>query len=153
MYKKSVLNEAPFDLIWFTGVLYHNPEQFRFVKRLFNILKLGGMLVIETATSRKIGMDKKFVVVEIWDEIKPRIKKKYHLSKNISHFPKKSAIKNWLGLVGLESIISSNCYRTHPLLGLNRAAFFATKPFKANIKNKQTYYNIANLKYEVGESK
>ena len=153
MYENTILDKAPFDIIWCTGVLYHNPEQLRFLKKLFNIIKPGGHLVLETATARKIGIDNKIGIVEIWDEISPHIKKKYHLSKNISHLPNKAAVKIWLGIVGFEKIRTSKCYRNDPLLGTNRAAFIATKPITKKFKKKQTYYNIANLNYEIGESK
>src|SRR3989442_11286959 len=32
----------PFDVVWCTGVLYHNPEQLRMVRRLSDLLKPGG---------------------------------------------------------------------------------------------------------------
>ena len=53
-----------FDLIYFTGVLYHNPEQLRFIQKLYDKLNYGGVLVFESATTRK----RKFInenVVEI----------------------------------------------------------------------------------------
>ena len=53
-----------FDLVYFTGVLYHNPEQLRFIQKLYDKLNYGGVLVFESATTRK----RKFInenVVEI----------------------------------------------------------------------------------------
>jgi SAM-dependent methyltransferase len=32
-----------FDLIYFTGVLYHNPEQLRFIQKLYDKLNYGGV--------------------------------------------------------------------------------------------------------------
>src|SRR5262245_53229669 len=49
----DVLNGATFDLVWCTGVLYHNPEQLRFITRLFDALTPGGTIVLESATTRK----------------------------------------------------------------------------------------------------
>ena len=46
-------NLGMFDLIYFTGVLYHNPEQLRFIKKLYDKLNFGGVLVLESATVRK----------------------------------------------------------------------------------------------------
>ena len=44
-----------FDLIWFTGVLYHNPEQLRFIKKLYNLLNDKGYLVLESSTVRSLS--------------------------------------------------------------------------------------------------
>ena len=41
-----------FRLIWCTGVLYHNAEQLRFLRKLFNLLEDDGYLVLESATLR-----------------------------------------------------------------------------------------------------
>ena len=41
-----------FDLIWFTGVIYHNPEQLRFLYKLYNQLNTKGVLVLESSTIR-----------------------------------------------------------------------------------------------------
>ena len=41
-----------FNLIWCTGVLYHNAEQLRFLRKLFNLLEDEGYLVLESATLR-----------------------------------------------------------------------------------------------------
>lgn len=153
MYEDSIINESPFDLIWCTGVLYHNPEQLRFLKRLYNVLKPGGTLIIETATSRKIGLNNKIGVVEIWDNIDKNTKKKYHISQNISHLPNKAAVKTWLKQVGFSEIMDSKCFKNNPLLSLKRVGFLATKPLNEVLKKETTYYNIADLNYKIGESK
>ena len=153
MYEDSIINESPFDIIWCTGVLYHNPEQLRFLKRLYNVLKPGGTLIIETATSRKIGLNNKIGVVEIWDNIDKKTKKKYHISQNISHLPNKAAVKTWLKQVGFSEIMDSKCYKNNPLLNLKRVGYLANKPLNEVFKKETTYYNIVDLNYKIGESK
>ena len=56
-----------FDLIYFTGVLYHNPEQLRFIQKLYDKLNYGGVLVLESATTRKRKLINENVV-EIHDK-------------------------------------------------------------------------------------
>ena len=153
MYEDSIINESPYDVIWCTGVLYHNPEQLRFLKRLYNVLKPGGTLIIETATSRKIGINNKIGVVEIWDNIDKKTKKKYHISQNISHLPNKAAVKTWLKQVGFSEIMVSKCFKNNPLLSLKRVGFLATKPLNNAFNKDTTYYNIVDLNYKIGESK
>tara|TARA_Y100000589_G_C27189069_1_gene643943 strand:+ start:1194 stop:1961 length:768 start_codon:yes stop_codon:yes gene_type:complete len=153
MYEDSIIKDSPYDIIWCTGVLYHNPEQLRFLKRLYKVLKPGGLLIIETATSRKIGFKNDIGVVEIWDDIDNKTKRKYHLSQNISHLPNKVAIKIWLKQVGFNDIKSSECFKNSPLLKYKRAAFLAIKPLDEKENKNKTYYNLDNLNYEIGESK
>ena len=88
MYENTILDKAPFDIIWCTGVLYHNPEQLRFYEEAFlNIIKPGGPLVLETATARKIGIDNKIGIVEIWDEISPHINRNHHFQEYFELLP------------------------------------------------------------------
>ena len=58
-------NLGYFDLIYFTGVLYHNPEQLRFIKKLYDKLNNGGVLVLESATVRNFSLRNKNLV-QIW---------------------------------------------------------------------------------------
>jgi SAM-dependent methyltransferase len=53
MYSETVSRLEPFDVVWCTGVLYHNPEQLRMVRRLADLVKPGGVLVLESATTRR----------------------------------------------------------------------------------------------------
>ena len=110
-------------------------------------------MIIESATSRKVGLDNKIGVVEVWNDIDNKTKKKYHISKNISHLPNKKAVNIWLELVGFKDIKLSKCYQNNPLLYLNRVAFLAKKPLNENNNSKKSYYKISNLNYEIGDSK
>jgi SAM-dependent methyltransferase len=51
-----------FNMIWCTGVLYHNPEQLRMIRLLYDLLKPEGILVIESASTRARSLRKKKVV-------------------------------------------------------------------------------------------
>ena len=42
--KKQCEKLGRFDLVWCSGVLYHNAEQLRLLKRLFNLCSVGGWL-------------------------------------------------------------------------------------------------------------
>ena len=96
-------NLGMFDLIYFTGVLYHNPEQLRFIKKLYDKLNFGGVLVLESATVRKRNLRTKNVV-EVW------YPETYRDTTTITHLPSKNAIKGWLKMAGFSKIIDSNCY-------------------------------------------
>ena len=65
MYDRAFDTIEPFDVVWCTGVLYHNPEQLRFVRQLFDLTAPGGFLVLETATARLPGT-RDANCVEIW---------------------------------------------------------------------------------------
>ena len=92
-----------FDLIYFTGVLYHNPEQLRFIQKIYDKLNFGGVVVLESATTR----NKKLInenVVEI------HYPKTYRDTTTISHLPSKKAILSWLEMVGFKEILVSKSY-------------------------------------------
>lgn len=96
-------NLGYFDLIYFTGVLYHNPEQLRFIKKLYDKLNNGGILVLESATIRNYFYRNKNLV-QIW------YPDTYRNTTTMSHLPSKKAIKSWLQMVGFEKIYDSKCY-------------------------------------------
>ena len=85
-----------YDLIWFTGVLYHNPEQLRLIKKLYNLLNNNGVLVLETSTTRNNKLSKQ-TAVEI---------------KNQGHYflPTKKAVNLMLSMVGFEEVYQSKCF-------------------------------------------
>ncbi len=92
-----------FDLIYFTGVLYHNPEQLRFIKKLYDKLNIGGVLVLESATIRN-KLIRKSNLVQVW------YPETYRDTTTITHMPSKSAIKSWLKMAGFSKILESKCY-------------------------------------------
>ena len=128
MYSEKVLALEPFDLIWCAGVLYHNPEQLRMIRLVYDLLVLGGVLVLESATARS-RLLRRANCVEIIYPPSEELKKKYHLSMNITHLPSAKAIASWLGMVGFERITRSACHkRVSEGLARTRAAYLATKP-------------------------
>ena len=128
MYSPEVDRLEPFDCIWCTGVLYHNPEQLRMIRRLYDKLVPGGVLVLESATVRARSL-RAANCVQIVYPPSAALKRKYHISANITHLPSARAIESWLSMVGFERIRLSICHRkvSRPL-ARTRAAYLATKP-------------------------
>jgi SAM-dependent methyltransferase len=149
MYESWVEELEPFDLVWCTGVLYHNPEQLRMISKLFDLTKPGGLLVIESATARRRALRDENCV-ELWyPPPDAAIKRKHHISGNVTHLPSRKAIESWLALAGFEEIRLSDCHRRQSrALARVRAAFVATRGDKAGI-----YYSVRGHHYEVGKSR
>lgn len=150
MYDEECADLEPFDVVWCTGVLYHNPEQLRMVKRLFDFTRRGGVLVIESATARRRHLRDENCV-EIWFGVPKTTHSAHHVSVNVTHLPSKRAILSWLGMVGFEDICVSDClHRVLRKLGRDRAAFIAQRP-QHDVK--AAYYAIAGLDYEIGKAR
>lgn len=143
--KKEYDDLGKFDLIYFTGVLYHNPEQLRFIKKLYTKLNFGGVLVLESATTRNLLYKKKNIVQVFYP-------KTYRDTTTITHLPSKKAIKSWLFMVGFSNVIDSKCYDPENYnVRNNRYACFAQK--KEN-DNEAVYYEkqIENSNFKIGGS-
>lgn len=93
-----------FALIWCTGVLYHNAEQLRFLRRLHSLLEPGGWLVLESATLRgpRHLRDGNYVQIH-WPDT-------YRDTGTATHLPTAGAIRAWLDMVGFEKITNSRCF-------------------------------------------
>ncbi len=151
MYDSTILNWEPFDVVWCTGVLYHNPEQLRMIRRLYDLLKPGGTLVIESATTRNPKLMQESCV-EVIFPITPEMKKKLHISANVSHLPSRKAMKTWLEMVGFDQVQESFCFRTTSTkLAKTRAAFLATKPIEPKAGKYYTFLKEVGG-YEIGKS-
>jgi len=150
MYSRAVTELPPYDLVWCTGVLYHNPEQLRMVRRLHDLLVPGGVLVLESATTRNPRL-RTAKCVEIVYPPSEALKRKYHISANISHLPSAQAIASWMAMVGLERITPSACHRrVSRALGHARAAFLGTRPATPRAG---VYYALGDGDgYEIGRS-
>tara|TARA_Y200000002_G_scaffold324402_1_gene286007 strand:- start:1537 stop:2289 length:753 start_codon:yes stop_codon:yes gene_type:complete len=134
-----------FDLIYFTGVLYHNPEQLRFIKKLYDKLNIGGILVLESATIRNYFYRNKNLVQIFYPNT-------YRDTTTISHLPSKEAIKSWLKMVGFEKIFDSKCYEKENYNVKNlRYACIAEKQDSDKL---ETYYKkqIEDSDYFIGGS-
>jgi len=134
-----------FDLIYFTGVLYHNPEQLRFIKKLYDKLNIDGVLVLESATIRKRALRNKNVV-EVW------YPETYRNTTTITHLPSKNAIKSWLRMAGFSKIIDSNCYSFENNNVINTR--YACIAQKQDNDKEAVYYDkqIENSEYIIGGS-
>lgn len=150
MYDPVLDGAAPFDLVWCTGVLYHNPEQLRFVRQLFDLTAPEGLLVLESATARR-ARTRNENCVEIWHPPDEAVSSGYHLSINITHLPSRRAIESWMAMIGFDEVQRSNCHRRVSRgLGATRAAYIARRPATSDTG---TYYWNAGLDYRVGAAR
>jgi len=128
MYSADILRLPPFDLVWCTGVLYHNPEQLRMVRRLYDLVEPGGVLVLESATTRNPRLLRENCV-EILFPPSEELKRKYHMSLNITHLPSALAVRSWLQMVGFTDVRLSRCHRAvSKALARSRVAYLARRP-------------------------
>jgi len=149
MYDPSFDGVEPFDLVWCTGVFYHNPEQLRFVRQLFDATAQDGLLVLESATARRPGTRDENCV-EIWYPPDKATRKKVHLSANVTHLPSARAMESWLQMVGFDELERSTCHRrVTRSLSANRAAFIARR---AAAKS-GVYYSISGGDFPVGRAR
>jgi SAM-dependent methyltransferase len=150
MYDKIVFEQPPYDLVWCTGVLYHNPEQLRMIRHLYDLLAPGGVLVLESATTRNPRLRDKNCV-EIVYPPSDDLKQRYHISANITHLPSARAIASWLAMLGFEQVMASACHRrVSRALARDRAAFLATRPVTTRAAK---YYALGDADgYEIGRA-
>ena len=111
-----------FDLIWCTGVLYHNAEQLRFLRKLYKLLAIGGWLVLESSTLRGSRRIRDGAYVQI------HYPRTFRDTGTVTHLPTKGAITSWLRMVGFSDLRDSRCFEAENsnLVGL-RAAWLARK--------------------------
>jgi hypothetical protein len=112
-----------FDLIWCLGVLYHNVEQLRLLRRLFHLTEANGAVVIESATTRNKRLADLNVVEIHWPDL-------YRGQRTITHLPSRLAIKGWLEMVGFEQVRIEDVYSR--ATGWQRAVLTAVKPVEAH---------------------
>ena len=130
LYDSVVERLDKFGFIWCTGVLYHNPEQLRMIRKLYDLLEPAGVLVIETATTRRRELQDQ-TCVEIIYPPSEEYKRRYHVSMNITHLPSARAVEAWLTMVGFEDVRRSDCHRQQSSsLAKNRVAFLCRKPLE-----------------------
>jgi 2-polyprenyl-3-methyl-5-hydroxy-6-metoxy-1,4-benzoquinol methylase len=107
-----------FDLVWCLGVLYHNVEQLRLLKRLFDLTGTNGHAVVESSTTRHRVLRHMNAVEIHW----PRT---FRDVPTITHMPSKKAIKSWMEMVGFEDVRVENAYSRDT--GRQRAVLSAQK--------------------------
>lgn len=150
MYDTAFDTLEPFDVVWCTGVLYHNPEQLRFVRQLYDITAPGGVLAMETATARRrVLRDEN--CVEIWYPPNKAKSGPYHVSVNVTHMPSAKAVESWLSMVGFTDVERSSCMRRQSLaLDATRAGFIASRAADAKAG---VYYGIFGHDFPIGRAR
>jgi SAM-dependent methyltransferase len=149
MYDAELTGLAPFDIVWCTGVLYHNPEQLRFVRRLFDLTRPEGWLVLESATARRAPASAE-AFVEIWHRRSDAEMRRMRLAHNVTHLPSRAAVAAWLHMVGFTDIAPCGAHgKVSFALPLARAAFLARRPAG---EAGETYYAAQGLHYPIGRA-
>jgi SAM-dependent methyltransferase len=108
-----------FDLVWCLGVLYHNAEQLRLLRRLFELTRTGGLAVVESSTTRDRRLARKNVIEIHWPDT-------YRGERTITHHPSRRAIKSWMEMVGFADVRIEDLYSRHT--GWQRAVVTGTRP-------------------------
>jgi SAM-dependent methyltransferase len=150
MYDEVFNTIEPFDVVWCTGVLYHNPEQLRFIRQLFDVTGPDGVLVIETATARRAAT-RNDNCVEIWFPPDKAASRNKHLSVNVTHLPSARAVESWLQMIGFLDIERSDCHRrVTRSLAADRVAFTAIRKSDAE---SGSYYGISRNEFPIGRAR
>jgi SAM-dependent methyltransferase len=150
MYDRAFDALEPFDVIWCTGVLYHNPEQLRFIRQLFDLVAPGGLLVMETATARRPGT-RNHNCVEIWYPADKAASRAYHVSANVTHLPSIKAVESWLDMIGFAEVEKSACHRrVGRALAAMRVAYIAKRPVDSMLGN---YYSHVGHDFPLGRAR
>ncbi len=108
-----------FDLVWCLGVVYHNVEQLRLLRRLFHLTRTDGLVVIESATTRNRRLAGKNVVEVHWPDL-------YRGQRTITHLPSRLALRSWLEMVGFADVRVEPVYSRHT--GWQRAVLTGVRP-------------------------
>ena len=135
-----------FGLVWCTGVLYHNAEQLRMLRKLYTLLDVGGYLVLESALMRvpKYLLDRKLVEIHYPET--------HRNTGTATHLPTAGAIKAWLAMAGFTEITDSNCYRKYNSDVITQR--YACICRKDEADGGDSYYQKSGLnpKYRFGDS-
>jgi SAM-dependent methyltransferase len=115
-----------FDLVWCLGVLYHNVEQLRLLRTLFELTADDGRVVVESATTRNAALMELNVVEIHWPET-------YRGLPTMTHLPSRRAIQSWMEMVGFTDVELQSVYSRE--LAAQRAVITArrTKASKAYV--------------------
>jgi 2-polyprenyl-3-methyl-5-hydroxy-6-metoxy-1,4-benzoquinol methylase len=130
-----------FDLLWCTGVLYHNAEQLRLLRVLFNFANVGGKVVIESATTQNLLLQWMNVVCIHYP-------KTYRGQNTMTHVPSRRAIQSWMTLAGFEEVTHQPAYTWS--VQWQRAVLTGVK--KSEDAGYRYYDNPPNPGYYVGDA-
>ena len=86
-----------FDLVWCLGVLYHNAEQLRLIRRLRTLCRDGGRLVLESHVLAGRPIRDANVVRIHWP-------KPWGGISTITHIPSRRAIASWMEMAGFADV-------------------------------------------------
>jgi SAM-dependent methyltransferase len=100
---EALVGLGTFDLVWCLGVIYHNVEQLRLLRRLFHLTRPGGCLVLESSTTRNRVLARMNAVEIHWPE-------RYRGQQTITHHPSRKALASWLEMVGYGSVSIREAY-------------------------------------------
>jgi 2-polyprenyl-3-methyl-5-hydroxy-6-metoxy-1,4-benzoquinol methylase len=92
-----------FDVVWCLGVLYHNVEQLRLLRRLYELTAEDGIVVVESSTTRSRLLAGRNVVELHWPET-------FRNVPTITHLPTRRAIASWLEMVGFTDVRVRDVY-------------------------------------------
>jgi SAM-dependent methyltransferase len=99
----ELANLGRFDLIFCLGVLYHNVEQIRLLRRLYELTAKDGLVVIESATTRDRRLASRNVVEIHWPT-------QYGGQRTMTHLPSRRAIVSWMEMVGFSHVRVVSAY-------------------------------------------
>jgi tRNA (mo5U34)-methyltransferase len=146
LYLKEIETLGKFDLIYCTGVLYHNTEQLRLLKKVYDLISDNGFLVLETATLRTTDPD-----IRNGNYIEVFYPETYRNTGTITHLPTASVVHTYLNMVGFSEVHRINCYKVEPHLYEHRAAFIVQKK-SSDCEGLYYHLNAQNDKYILGKS-
>lgn len=135
-----------FDLVWCTGVLYHNAEQLRLLRKLYNLLTPSGILILESAALRPLpGHEKRALVELFWP-------KPYGNTDTVTHLPSPAAIKAWLLMAGFTTVQDIRCYDDTPMTEAHTR--YACLAAKTGEDDGAAYYYASEINpiYRLGQS-
>jgi len=107
-----------FDLVWCLGVVYHNVEQLRLLRRLYDLCRDGGRVVVESSTARGRRFRNRNVVQLHWPV-------QFRGVPTITHLPSRLALKSWLEMVGFVDVEICDVYSRG--VSRNRAVLIGRK--------------------------
>lgn len=110
--------ERRFGLILFSGVLYHNQEQLRILRKLHTLAAPGCRLILETATTRTKALQTLNVIEVYWPE-------GYRRTKTVRFLPSKLACRSLLEMSGWKIDTTSDDMKE--LRNINRITIACTK--------------------------
>jgi 2-polyprenyl-3-methyl-5-hydroxy-6-metoxy-1,4-benzoquinol methylase len=92
-----------FDIVWCLGVVYHNVEQLRLIRRLYELTADDGIVVVESATTRNRLLAGRNLVEVHWPDT-------YRDVPTITHLPTRRALASWLEMVGFADVRIRDVY-------------------------------------------